>query len=99
MFAVIKTGGKQYIAQKNQVIFIEKIAGEAGAIIDFANDDVVFSFENGVKKSVTVKAEILEHKKRDKIIVFKKKRRKDYRRKQGHRQEISVLRIKDIIFG
>jgi large subunit ribosomal protein L21 len=96
MFAVIKTGGKQYVAKEGCVIFTERLNGEVGSIVDFANDDVIFSFDNGVK-NVVVKAEILEHKKRDKIIVFKKKRRKDYRRKQGHRQNISVLRIKEII--
>jgi large subunit ribosomal protein L21 len=100
MFAVIKTGGKQYIAKEGCVIFTERLEGEVGSIVNFANDDVIFSFENAAGgKSVVVKAEILEHKKRDKIIVFKKKRRKDYRRKQGHRQNISVLRIKEIVFA
>ena len=98
MFAVIKTGGKQYIAKEGCVIFTERLEGEIGSIIDFANDDVIFSdSESG--KTVIVKAEILEHKRRDKIIVFKKKRRKDYRRKQGHRQNISVLRIKEIVLA
>jgi large subunit ribosomal protein L21 len=96
MFAVIKTGGKQYVAQEGKVIFAEKINGEVGSIIDFTGDSVLFGYDNDSKSSVIVKAEILEHKKRDKIIVFKKKRRKDYRRTQGHRQMISVLRIKSI---
>lgn len=100
MFAVIKTGGKQYIAQEGKVIFTERLDGEVGSIVDFSDDDVIFSFNDSAKKAkVTVRAEIVEHKKRDKIIVFKKKRRKDYRRKQGHRQQISVLRVKEVIFG
>jgi large subunit ribosomal protein L21 len=97
MFAVIKTGGKQYVAVAGKVLFIEKIEGEIGSIINFDGENVLFGFDNKSSTNLTVKAEILEHKKRDKIIVFKKKRRKDYRRKQGHRQMISVLRIKEII--
>ena len=99
MFAVIKTGGKQYVALVGKVLFIERIEGEVGSIIDFNGENVLFGFDDKAKTNITVKAEILEHKKRDKIIVFKKKRRKDYRRKQGHRQMISVLRIKEIVTG
>ena len=96
MFAVIKTGGKQYIAKEGAVIFTEKIEGEVGSIIDFIGDDILFCDNDTDKSSITVRTEILEQKKRDKIIVFKKKRRKDYRRKQGHRQMITVLRVKSI---
>lgn len=95
MFAVIKTGGKQYIAQEGKVLFTEKMEGEVGTMIEFNGESVLFC-DNG-SQSCSVKAEILEQKKRDKIIVFKKKRRKDYKRKQGHRQQITVLRIKSIV--
>jgi large subunit ribosomal protein L21 len=97
MFAVIKTGGKQYIAEKGKVLFIEKIDGEVGSVLDFNGDGVLFGFNEAAAVGLTVKAEILEHKKRDKIIIFKKKRRKDYRRTYGHRQQITVLRVKDIV--
>lgn len=102
MFAIIKTGGKQYPAYVGKAIFVEKIDQEVGCEIEFSGDNVLFFSDNQGNNevnspSVKVKAEILEHKKGEKIIIFKKKRRKNYRRKTGHRQCITVIRIKSII--
>jgi large subunit ribosomal protein L21 len=97
MFAVLETGSKQYHVKVGDVIKVEKMAGEVGSMVNL--DRVLAA---GAKvgapllKGALVVAEVLEHKKSDKVIIFKKKRRHNYRRKRGHRQEISVLRIKEI---
>ena len=104
MFAVIKTGGKQYRVAKNDVIFVEKLAGEAGDDIAFPD---VLAFGDGETQNVgaplvsgaTVVATVLEQRKGDKVIIFKKKRRHNYRRKKGHRQLLTVVRITDILTG
>jgi large subunit ribosomal protein L21 len=104
MFAVIRTGGKQYRVAKNDVIFIEKLAGEAGDDIAFPE---VLATGEGESQSVgtplvqgaTVVATVLEQRKGDKVIIFKKKRRHNYRRKKGHRQLLTVVRITDILTG
>mgnify|MGYP003627012101 FL=1 len=101
MYAVIKTGGKQYKVQKEDVIRVEKLDVEAGAKI---NLDEVLMLNDGKKSTIgapliagaTVVAEVLEQTRADKVIIFKKKRRQNYRRKKGHRQHLTVLRIKDI---
>jgi large subunit ribosomal protein L21 len=103
MFAVIRTGGKQYKVAKNDVIFVEKLAGEPGATIELA--DVLMVGGDGADlrtgaplvDGAKVAATVLEHKKGDKVLIFKKKRRHNYRRKNGHRQPITVLRITDIV--
>lgn len=102
MFAVIKTGGKQYKVAENDVIIVEKLIAEAGSTVELA--DVLMLGETGkaVKTAsadllkAAVFAEVLEQKRADKIIVFKKKRRHNYRRKAGHRQDQTVLRINGI---
>jgi large subunit ribosomal protein L21 len=104
MFAVIRTGGKQYRVAKNDVIFVEKLAGEAGDDIAFPE---VLACGEGESQSVgaplvsgaTVVATVLEQRKGDKVIIFKKKRRHNYRRKKGHRQLLTVVRITDILTG
>ena len=101
MFAVIKTGGKQYKVAKDDVIFVEKLSGDAGAEIRF---DEVLMIGDGARRTVgsptiqgaTVTAKVLEQTRGDKVIVFKKRRRKGYRRKHGHRQHVTVLRITNI---
>ena len=104
MFAVIRTGGKQYKVAKNYVIFVEKLIAEAGAEIEL-DDVLMVGDETGVTAGtpelggVHVAATVLEQKRDDKIIVFKKKRRHNYRRKNGHRQYLTVLRITDIVTG
>jgi len=94
MFAIVRTGGKQYRVAAGDKIVIEKIAGEAGETI--ALTDVLFAGEAGEAKSVaglSVSAEIIAQAKADKIVVFKKKRRHNYRRKAGHRQQHTILKI------
>jgi large subunit ribosomal protein L21 len=90
MFAVVRTGGKQYRVAAGDKIVIEKIAGEAGQTI--ALDDVLFASE-GAAKGLSVSAEIVAQAKADKVIIFKKKRRHNYRRKNGHRQQHTILKI------
>ncbi|TNE61155.1 MAG: 50S ribosomal protein L21 [Alphaproteobacteria bacterium] len=101
MFAVVKTGGKQYRVAEGDVIKVEKLAGDAGATITL-EEVLMVGDEAGVKvgeplvAGASVTATVLEQKKDKKIIVFKKKRRQNYRRKKGHRQEITVLRVTGI---
>ena len=102
MFAVIRTGGKQYKVAKNDVIVVEKLLGDAGDEIDFTdvlalNDGAATQFGQPVVNNALVTAEVLEQARADKVIIFKKKRRQNYRRKNGHRQELTVLRILDIL--
>ena len=105
MFAVIRTGGKQYKVAKDDVIKVEKLAGEPGATIELG--DVLMVGGDGAEAragtpllaGASVSAELVEHRRADKIIVFKKKRRQNYRRKNGHRQHQTVLRITEIRAG
>ena len=103
MFAVIRTGGKQYRVAPNDVIEVEKVSGGAGDIIEFGEVLMLGgdSPELGVPlvKGATVVAEVLAQKRGPKIIVFKKKRRKNYRRKAGHRQHLTAVRITEILTG
>ena len=97
MYAVIKTGGKQYKVTSNDVIKIEKIAGDAGSEVVF--NEVLAMGENVGTPLVTgasVKGKIVKQAKDAKIIVFKKKRRQNYRRKNGHRQNITIVKIIDL---
>jgi large subunit ribosomal protein L21 len=98
MYAIVRTGGKQYKVREGDLLTVEKLGGEVGQKIAF--DDVLL-FSDGetvnvgqpVLDSVSVKGEIVEQRKAKKIIVFKYKRRKRYRRKQGHRQRYTTVRI------
>ncbi|MBM3545241.1 MAG: 50S ribosomal protein L21 [Alphaproteobacteria bacterium] len=101
MFAVIRTGGKQYRVAPNDIIEVEKIAGKPGEIVELA-EVLLLGGDSPKTGSPTitgalVAAEVLEQKKGDKIVVFKKKRRKNYRRTKGHRQELTALRITEIL--
>ena len=101
MFAVIQSGGKQYKVAENDVITLEKLEGEAGSEIRLENvlllgTEKKVTVGSPLVKGAAVTAEILEQKRADKIIVFKKKRRQNYRRKHGHRQSVTVLRVKEI---
>ena len=94
MFAIVRTGGKQYRVAAGDKIAVEKLAGEAGDTITF--DDILFAGDgDGSKdaKGLTVSAEIIAQERGEKIIVFKKKRRHNYRRKAGHRQRLTLLKI------
>jgi large subunit ribosomal protein L21 len=102
MYAVIKTGGKQYKVAKDDVIVVEKLAGEPGSSVDIGEvllvgDDKAQTVGAPLVDGASVAAEVVEQKRDKKIIVFKKKRRKNYRRKNGHRQNVTVLRITDIL--
>ena len=94
MFAVVRTGGKQYRVAPGDKIVVEKLAGEAGQRVDIT--DVLLAGEGSELRSVeglTVAAEIIAQAKADKVTVFKKRRRHNYRRKKGHRQQHTILRI------
>ncbi|HEY0114405.1 MAG TPA: 50S ribosomal protein L21 [Allosphingosinicella sp.] len=94
MFAVVRTGGKQYRVAAGDKIAVEKIPGEAGDSVTLG--DVLLAGEGGDVKAagdLTVSAEIIAQAKGEKVIVFKKRRRHNYRRKQGHRQQYTILRI------
>ena len=104
MFAVIRTGGKQYKVAPDDVIAVEKLAGEPGATIELGEvlmvgDGAEVSTGAPLIAGASVSAELVEHRRADKIIVFKKKRRHNYRRKNGHRQHQTVLRITEIRTG
>jgi large subunit ribosomal protein L21 len=94
MFAVVRTGGKQYRVAEGDKIAVEKLAGEAGDTVVLG--DVLLAGEGAdladVSK-VTVSAEIIAQAKTEKVIVFKKRRRHNYRRRNGHRQQMTLLRI------
>ncbi len=104
MFAVIKTGGKQYRVEENNIIKIEKLESTEGEKITF---DQVLMVGDVTKATVgspliagaKVEAEVLKQMRDRKVIIFKKKRRQNYRRKQGHRQHLTVVRITKIIAG
>ena len=97
MYAVIKTGGKQYKVAAGDVIKVEKLIGEAGSEVVFGE---VLALNDVIGKPLvagaSVKATIVKQAKDDKVIVFKKKRRQNYRRKNGHRQNITIVKISDI---
>ena len=102
MFAVIKTGGKQYKVAKDDVIVVEKLPGESGSEIRLTEvllvaDDKGASLGTPLIDGAAVNATVVAQRRGDKVIVFKKKRRKGYRRTQGHRQDETVLRITDIL--
>ena len=97
MFAVVRTGGKQYRVTAGDKIVVEKLAGNAGDKIDIT--DILLAGEGSELKSVAglvVGAEIVAQAKGDKVTVFKKRRRHNYRRKKGHRQQHTILRIVSI---
>lgn len=98
MYAVIKTGGKQYKVASGDIVKLEKVAGEEGKEVIFnevlALDDVIGT---PLVSGASVKATVLKQARDAKVIVFKKKRRQNYRRKNGHRQSITLVKITDII--
>ncbi|UAB79516.1 50S ribosomal protein L21 [Erythrobacter sp. SCSIO 43205] len=100
MFAIVRTGGKQYRVAAGDKIAVEKLAGEAGDTITLG--DVLLAGEGDSiadASKVTVSAEIIAQAKSEKVVVFKKRRRHNYRRKAGHRQQMTLLRITDVGAG
>ena len=104
MYAVIRTGGKQYKVAKDDVIVVETVPAEAGATVTL---DEVLLVADGAATTVgtptvsgaEVTATVVEHKQGDKVLIFKKRRRHNYRRKIGHRQPLTVLKITGISAG
>ena len=97
MFAVIKTGGKQYKVTKDSVILVEKLAGEAGDAVSFeevlrVGDKIGTPTVEGAK----VNGEIVIQTRGEKVIIFKKIRRHGYRRKKGHKQDLTLVKITDV---
>lgn len=103
MYAVIRTGGKQYRVAADDVLEIERLTGEPGDKVEFADVLLVGGGEGDPQigaplvAGAMVAAEVVDHHRGDKIIIFKKKRRQNYRRKRGHRQELTTVKITDIL--
>lgn len=101
MYAVIKTGGKQYRVAADELLTVEKVAGDAGSKVEFT--EVLMLGGSGdpklgdALKGAKVIAEVVEQNRAPKVIAFKKRRRKNSRRKRGHRQHQTVVRIKEIV--
>ena len=102
MYAVIKTGGKQYRVQPGDIIRVEKFGAETGEVVTF--DQVLMLGEEGdatvgapLVDGAAVTAEVLDVRKDDKVLIFKKRRRQNYRRKKGHRQWICVVSVSEIL--
>jgi large subunit ribosomal protein L21 len=100
-YAVIRSGGKQYRVQPGDTVRLEKLPGDPGSTLTFT-DVLLASSAGGLKvgkpllDGISVTAEIVRHEQAKKILVFKKKRRKNYRRRQGHRQQLTVVRVTGI---
>ncbi|WP_428410544.1 50S ribosomal protein L21 [Hyphococcus sp.] len=102
MYAVVKTGGKQYRVSKDDILKVERLPGEAGDVVTLGEvlmlgDGADVTLGAPMIDGASVAAEILEQKRDKKIIVFKKRRRQNYRRKKGHRQHLTVLKVTDIL--
>jgi large subunit ribosomal protein L21 len=104
MFAVVRTGGKQYRVTPNAVLKVEKLEAEPGATVTFT-DVLAVGVDGGVTlgaptvAGASVTATVIAQDRLDKVIIFKKRRRHNYRRKNGHRQSLTVLRITGIEAG
>ena len=99
MLAVVKIAGKQFKVQQDQTLYVPHLEGKAGDKVEFS--EVLFvdnngSISSGANVKAIVKAEIVDHIKGDKVIVFKKKRRKGYMKKNGHRQSLTKIKINEI---
>ena len=102
MYAVIKTGGKQYRVAADDILEVEKVAGDAGATVEFT-EVLMLGGDGGAKigapmiAGAKVLAEVVEQGRGPKVIAFKKRRRKNSRRKRGHRQELTTVKITSIV--
>jgi len=104
MFAIVKTGGKQYRVGPGDQIVVERIAGEIGSEVSLDEVLAIGGGETGAighptVPNASVRAKIVQQPRGTKVLVFKKKKRKNYRRKHGHRQELTVLKIEEISHG
>ena len=99
MFAVVKIAGQQFKVQKDQTLYVPHVSGNAGDAVEFSDvllTDTDGSLAVGGDVKATVKAEIVDHVKGDKVIAFKMKRRKGFRKKHGHRTHYTKIRISEI---
>jgi large subunit ribosomal protein L21 len=98
MYAIVEIAGQQFKVQKDQKIFVHRLAAESGAKVSFDRVDNDGKIQVGAPAiaGAVVSAEVNDHVKGDKVIVFKKKRRKGYKKKNGHRQSFTSITIKDI---
>ena len=104
MFAVIRTGGKQYRVSPNTVLKVEKLEGEAGSTITFTDvlavgGDGAMTIGSPIVAGASVIASVIAQDRLDKVIIFKKRRRQNSRRRNGHRQHVTVLRVSAINAG
>ena len=103
MFAVIKAGGKQYRVAAEDVIRIDRVENEPGQVVEFGEVLLLGgdtpTIGTPTVAGATVAGEVLQHDRGDKVIAFKKRRRKNSRRKRGHRQEFTLVRITEILTG
>ena len=104
MYAVIKSGGKQHKVSEGEEILLEKISLDEGEVIEFSevlavNKDGNLNVGRPLLEGAVVKGKVLNHLKTKKITVIKMKRRKDYRKKQGHRQNLTKVKIESISYG
>jgi len=99
-YAVIRTGGKQYRVEPGQLIRVERLAGDVGSRVEFT--EVLLAGGDAVRvgtplvEGLTVRGEIVGHERDRKVLIFKKKRRKNYRRRRGHRQSLTTVRVTEI---
>ena len=99
-YAVIRTGGKQYRVEPGSLIRVEKLAGDVGSAVEFT--EVLLAGGDAIRvgtpfvEGATVRGEIVGHLRDRKVLVFKKKRRKNYRRRRGHRQSLTTVRVTEI---
>lgn len=104
MYAVIETGGKQYKVQEGDVLFLDRMSAEEGSLVTFdkvlaVSREGVVTFGKPLVEDTVVEARVLGHGKHKKIIVFKYKPKKNYRKKQGHRQPYTKVQIERIVSG
>ena len=104
MYAVIKSGGKQHKVSEGEEILLEKISLDEGDVIEFSevlavNKDGNFNVGKPLLEGAVVKGKVINHLKTKKVTVIKMKRRKDYRKKQGHRQNLTKVKIESISYG
>ena len=104
MYAVIKSGGKQHKVSEGEEILLEKISLDEGEVIEFSevlaiNKDGALNVGRPLLEGAVVKGKVINHLKTKKITVIKMKRRKDYRKKQGHRQNLTKVKIESISYG
>ena len=100
MYAIVKIAGQQFKVQKDQTLYVPHVGGNAGDAVEFSDvllTDTDGSLAVGGDVKATVKAEIVDHVKGDKVIAFKMKRRKGFRKKHGHRTHYTKVRISDIV--